>query len=176
MAIGFLAPAVQGLTLITAQTFSATTSVNVNSCFSSTYQNYKLILVITSVSATTPVHMRMRSGTTTNTSSNYYWNRMYIQGTTSTVQSSGTSTEDSMKYVGEFSTGIGTSHIEVFTPFETNTTSIITQSNFNYVPSFPLHTVVSSGQTSVTTSYDGFTLITTGATMTGNLRVYGYNN
>lgn len=184
-AIGTLANAIDstvyglpaaGMSLITAQSFSASSAVNVNSCFSSTYQNYKVMLVITSNSGGGSINMRMRSGTTDNSSANYWYHRVYATG--SSIVSQGNSSADtSLVYISEFNQGISTSSIEVYCPFETQYTAISNQVNFRYNTAGAYqHTVVTTGQVAVTTSYDGFSLIPATGTLTGNLRVYGYKN
>jgi hypothetical protein len=167
-----------GLTLITSQSFSASSAVNINSCFSSNYQNYKVMLIITANTGGGEINMRMRSGTTDNSSANYWYNRIYSTGSSGSIVTQGNSTAaTSISFVNEFSQGISTSSIEVYCPFETKYTAITNQANFRYnVAGAYQHTVSMTGQVDVTNSYDGFSIIPTTGTLTGNIRVFGYKN
>ena len=56
---------------ITTSSFTTSSAVNIDSCFSSTYDNYLILLNIDSVVSTTALQMRFRTGGTTNSSANY---------------------------------------------------------------------------------------------------------
>ena len=53
--------AVQGLTLITSNRFNSVGSVSINNCFNSLYQNYRVLLTLTDVSADSDFTLRYRS-------------------------------------------------------------------------------------------------------------------
>jgi len=125
-----------------AVTFSGASSISLNGCFSSAYDNYKILLELTG-STNNVATMRMRVGGVDNSSANYWNNRVYGQATSVTSQGP-TSADTSFSAVGEFG--------------------------------FYQHSHLKTGQTTVTTSYDGFTLIVNTGTMSGTVRVYGYKN
>ncbi len=50
------------LTLITTQSFSAASAVNVNNCFSATYDNYKVHIQFSASSGSTTLQFRFRAG------------------------------------------------------------------------------------------------------------------
>jgi len=161
-----------GLSLITTSTFSAVTSVSVNNCFTSTYQNYLININVTSIAVTGSLSMRMRVGGSDNSSANYYWAGSYINFTGSPVINSENSSGLATSFLAGFSPTFGTAfQIDVFSPQETVRTGI-----FNRINNTDTNVGASyGGNTSVTTAYDGFTVFA-GSNIAGTLRVYGYAN
>ena len=66
-----VASSASGLTKIAAADFSAITSIDIDSLFSSTYEHYMMVLSCTT-SASASFNLRMRHGGTTITSADYY--------------------------------------------------------------------------------------------------------
>jgi hypothetical protein len=168
-----------GLEHIKTQTFSASTAVNVDSVFSSTYDNYVIELNVTGASASTGVYMRMRTGGTTNANSNYALAgfNSYAGSNILNAANSGGATTD--WYLGDHNTAnySATSfRVEVMQPFLSYRTCIFS-SGFIPVDPLPYYRHV-GGAMSVTTSYDGFALVPNSASfnITGTVRVYGYRN
>ena len=64
------------LSLISATTFSASSAHNVNDVFSSTYDNYLIVLNLDSVSADDYLNLRVRVSGSDLTSGNYNWSLM----------------------------------------------------------------------------------------------------
>ena len=156
------------LTLITSQSFSAVTSVSVNSCFTSTYTRYKVLVSFTSTSAGVDVFAYWRVGGTNNTTGNYNSKTMYAEsaGVWQTIWinsgSAGHWLMPSMQAEG------GYMSLEISNPQQTNyTQAAITTTSSNRM-------VVGGWHFNATTSFDGFSLVGGGATMTGNIKVYGY--
>jgi hypothetical protein len=163
-----------GLTLITTSSFSAAASASVNNCFSATYDQYLILVNMTTMSVSTTLNMRLRVSGSDNTSSNYYFSgpeaATSLTTTITASRSAGLTTG--------FSTGIngtmpGAAAITMHSPFLTEKT------RYNVASISGGGTDVSicnlGGMMSVTTSYDGFTLYGVSASnLTGNVRVYGY--
>jgi len=163
-----------GLTLITTSTFSAAASASVNNCFSATYDQYLILVKMTTMSVSTSLYMRLRVSGGDNASSNYYFSgpeaATSVTTTISASRSAGLTTG--------FATGIngtmpGASSITMHSPFLTEKT------RYNAAAISGGGTDVSisnlGGMMSVTTSYDGFTLYGAAASnLTGSVRVYGY--
>ena len=168
------APAGNGLTLITNQTFTTSAAVNVNDVFSSTYRNYKIIMEITSASASGSTTMRMRVGGADNSAANYFSNRVFGQSAAVTSQGN-TAAGTSIANILEFDTGTSSGSYDIIAPFETANTAIMGLNNFRYT-SFYQHTTMLTGQLTVTTSYTGFSLLPASGTITGRVLVYGYAN
>ena len=161
-----------GLSLITTSTFSAVTSVSVNNCFTSTYQNYLININLTSIAVQGNLTMRMRVGGTDNASANYYWGGNYVNFTgaavTTASNSAGLATSFFLGFPPTFGSAI---RVDVFSPQETIRTSIFNKSSNTDADV----TTGYGGNTSVTTAYDGFTVLA-GSNIAGTLRVYGYAN
>jgi hypothetical protein len=149
--------------------FSAASIVSLNDVFSSTYENYKILLNITSAATQDAIFMRLRVAGSDNSSNNYYWSLIYQNVSGGTTPSGANSNNLSSSFRVGYSSTNARSLIEVFSPFATSQTSFNAQ-NGNNNSDFALQ----GGNTSVTTSYTGFTLIFAGNT-TGSVSVYGYN-
>ncbi len=160
----------QGLTLISTTSFSAVTSVSVNDVFSTTYDNY--MIVVSNLSCATSVNdlqLRLRVAGADNSSNNY---------------------ERGRYYVGAFATtGAGNENSTLSSSFlclQMNNTIQQGVTIFMQNPFLTANTVASSigsgllfdlngGVTTVTTSYTGFTFITAaGGNIAGSISVYGY--
>jgi hypothetical protein len=159
-------------------TFSGSSTVSVNGIFSSTYDNYKLIINMTNNSVNGSLWLRMRTAGTDNSSSNYTYaglNSYSGSSITNAITSGGTQTffiasnMDTVYYPNMPVT------FDIFQPFLTYRTAyygfipnpVNPQSYFSYV----------GGAMSVTTSYDGFSIFNgNGGTISGSMRVYGYRN
>jgi hypothetical protein len=166
-----------GLTLITNQTFSSSSAVNVNDVFSSTYRNYRVVMEITSANPTpgsNGVNMRMRVSGTDNSSANYFSDRVFGQNTSVGSQGN-TSAATNFPAVLEYEVGTANGVYDVIAPFESANTAITGLNQFRYT-SFYQHTTMLTGQMTVSTSYTGFSLIPASGTITGRVLVYGYAN
>jgi hypothetical protein len=164
------ASAASGLVLITSQAFTTSTAINVNSVFSSTYTNYKVIIRTTATTAggDSGVTMRLRvSGTDATT--NYSQQRFYSFGTT--IGGDLTTAWTPLEYNPTYPIQVG--EIELYNPAVASITyglgSLPKINNaavaVNISGSF-YHTTA--------TAYDGFTLIPSSGNITGTVEVYGY--
>jgi hypothetical protein len=154
---------------------SAVSSVDVTSCFSSTYTNYRVLLNnIGGLTGGMNMGVRLLSGATATTTA-YYGVLMYASVTVSGAYASATDNNgSSFSFVA--SVGLGSvcqSAFDIGSPYETKQTNI-GPSNF----------VATVGKTDIgyyvgglynTTSYDGFRVLPNIGTMTGGtITVYGY--
>jgi hypothetical protein len=161
-----------GITKILATTFSAVSSYTAPAnTFSATYNQYTILLEITSQSASTDNQLRLRSGSTDETSSNY--TRQIIEGSSSSAGASqstttfwnlgGSSTNTRFAYRADFFNPFGTGqHLFLSQVFRLNSSS-----------AFVLES--QGGRLDTATSYDSFTLYPASGTITGRIAVYGYN-
>jgi hypothetical protein len=154
---------------ILASSFTAQTSVSVNTVFSSTFQNYQILINITA-SSTAELRMRYRSGTTDNTSSNYRQGFMYVGNVVSQAFGSGNNILDTSQNLGDTNSTAGSS-VEIFSfaPNQTAVTKTLTRLSGS-------NAFVGSGALTVTTAYNGFTIFPSTGTITGTIRVYGMRN
>lgn len=162
-----------GLVFIDRQAFSGVSSLSLSSKFSSSYDNYKIFLRIDSLSASTVVYSRLRSGGTDNTSSNYRGGRTYQVGNTSTPLGDSTGTGTFFANITELSSQSGYMSMDLYAPYLTAYTAYNAFANF-YYSAFGQHNQIEGGQMSVNTSYDGITFYPGSGTMTGEVYLYGY--
>ena len=166
------APAGGGaLTLITSTTITAATSLSVNSCFTSTYDNYRINIVLTAGSIdNTDVSIKLRAaGSDTSTN---YTQLGYRIDSALTRDSDALGTDEWL--LGNFDKDhIGQYTLEVANPNKaTFTTAIITgigRYNGNRTIWF------NGSYQDAATQFDGFTLLANG-NITGTIRIYGYQN
>jgi len=146
-------------------TFSSTSSMTVNGAFSSTYDNYRMI--ISNCVGSTSLSLRFSLNGLT--SGVYNWAAPY--GTTSaTVVGDGTS---GATYWVICSVDVGdanSSTIDIYGPFLAKRTGMSGTGNGANVVS------LYGGQAVDTNSRTGFTIITNTGTVSGTLRLYGYRN
>jgi hypothetical protein len=149
---------------------SGVASQTINSIFSSTYANYRILFAITN---TTAVDLRFRftiGGT--NTTTNYA--RTGIGSTTGGAAFYWyTNTSTDAWIIGD-TTGTNGSH---FTSLDIHNPNVAanTGGNGNYIRSDGQTANFGGFQTS-SNQFDGFNLQPGSGTMTGTIRVYGYNN
>lgn len=156
-----------GLVFIQKGTFSASTAVNVNSCFSTTYDNYRVLVKVTGASVVNgEVRLRMRSGSTDNSSSNYNYQRLYAQS--SSVGGSA-ATNQTSAIMGPQNTALSWFATDIWSPFLAENTGYVTVSSYNQtnIDNF-------SGAHKVASSFDGFTMFPDAGNITGEVWVYGY--
>ena len=160
-----------GFIPIVSGSFSAATTVNVNNCFSSTYDTYLVSFYTTSAGNTGTLKMRVGG---VDSSTQYYDSKLTTSGTTGT-------------------TVTGSLQSNVTTGFKVTPTAVQSVYNVNLIITNPAlasttfysglpvygndsspstNLDVSAGKHNVSTAYDGFTLTFAGST-TGNYRVYG---
>ena len=156
-----------GLTLITANSFSAVSSVSINNCFSATYRNY-LVEISATATAAMLLDIRLRVGGSDNSAASYDEQELLVYQTTVAGTQNLNQTAGLITSMGPSSTNAVS--MRIYDPFETATTSIMTQSaSARNDARVYLHTVNHDDST----SFDGFSLLVNTGTITGILRVYG---
>ena len=160
-----------GLTYITGATFTTSSAVNVNNCFSATYKNYLILGSITSNSTQVNVGIRMRASGTDNTTSDY--DRSSISNFSANLTGGNSLNQSSWtEVISTYASSTGNNfRIEMFNPFATeNTTGFATSTSFD---SSNNNQQLVGLDKPVTTSFDGFSLIANTGTITGYYKVYG---
>ena len=154
-----------------AVTFTGVTNVSLNGVFSSTYDNYRV--VITSQGSITAQNylVRYRTAGSDNSTSNYNTTRVDIS--TGTV-SSNFDTGQTSQNIGVTATANDQLIIgEIFRP----NLSALTLSNFqNWGTALTNILRLTGGYHNATTVFDGLTLFPATGNITGVIRVYGYQN
>lgn len=166
-----------GLVYITqAATTTASSSLSISGCFSSTYLNYRVVGNITGSAIANKFYYAYRLSTTDARTANYQWvnNAIYMSGGSAGTSTIGgqNATEAGIGYKGT-SAGYGTGFvIDFYSPFSTGQYKSATHQASAAAASID---VTQGGSSySVTTSYDGFTLISESGTMSISAKVYGY--
>lgn len=164
-----------GLTLLDETTFSAASSVSVDNVFSSTYENYRIVLNITAYSASGFSLMRLRAASTDDTTANAY--RSAGRSETNAPGNSSeefTSTSWHVLYSGGATAQCG-GVVDLFRPAVADETiawitalALMSATGVAHIEWAATH--------DQNTAYDGFTLIPASGTFTGTCRVYGYQN
>ena len=160
---------VGGLVHIETQTFTATSAVNFNNVFSSTYDNYRLLINISTASTGNDLRFRMRLATTDNTTSNYNHQGVLFSSTTLT----------GFRVTGETSGRFGTvdnakrsaTSIDLFSPNLSQTTNFNSHDTLDQAT--PTLRMI-SGAHNVASEFDGITILVVSGNMTGTCSIYGY--
>jgi hypothetical protein len=166
------APQEAGLTLISSDTFSAVSSVSVSGCFSATYDNYLIMLTgVQGSSASTIINMRMRSGSTDATGSDY--SRQFILGNGSGISGNRTTTTNFEAISRSTTSDVNYAKIEIFDPFRAIITKAVACDSEG-LNGGSIRLFLATHDHNVATSYDGFTLFPAAGTFGGTVKVYGY--
>ena len=164
-----------GLVFINSATFSAVSTVSFAAdTFTSTYDNYRVMLNITSASAASNIRYRMRAAGSDNTTSNYA-----VAGKVRTyagVDSSYDTVGDTGGYLFGTSIALGLqTPIDIFSPKLVQRTALTQIANGAISGGGDAY-VTMGNAFNATTSFDSMTIYPTSGTITGNYRVYGYTN
>ena len=158
------------LVRITTSSFSSATAASVDSVFSSTYDNYLILLNVETTSGSNAMNLRFRTSGSDNTTSNYGSGWMYQAfGTGGTSGNLGSAAATNLAYIQDI-TGYPTSNVmTVFNPFAIKNTfaSWSTVQGNNYRSTGGL-------EFKATTSFDGISFICAAGTFGGTISVYGY--
>ncbi len=164
-----------GLELITSATFSGTTN-NVPYIFSSTYDNYRVVINNMTIGAAGYFSFRMLNGTTAFGSAQYYSAARGFDSNANArdLNAAGASIGYVQTYFTAAQTNAGSVVMDIVNPFATKVTFFTMQSsNFTY-GGYTSH----NGSVAVDnlTSYDGLQFLQHlgGTTVGGTVRVYGY--
>jgi len=164
-----------GLVYITSGSLSGTTT-NFVGCFTSTYDNYRIVLSSCSMSGDGDIYWRGLVGSTAGTTADYSFamNGLITSGTSFNA----TNAAASLGYTGVSAVGgvgnviVGSSSIDFYGPKLTQRT-FATVNGMGYYSGF----YGRSGMThfNLTTSFDGIQFLSaTASTMSGTVTIYGY--
>jgi len=169
------APTGAGLVLITNQSFTTSSAINVNSVFTSTYRNYRVIVNVTASSAQAGLPMRLRASGTDNSNADYIYagvQNFSNDAVTYTVnENAGTSFPGGLQT--NSTNGASTWEYEIRNP----QASIYTAVNMRFTGSDGSRgsgLVQTVGYFKDTNSFDGFSLNPSSGNMTGRVYVYAY--
>jgi hypothetical protein len=162
--------AVSGWLVKTQTVGTGVSSVSVTGAFSADYDNYRIIYDGGTSTINGSLSLQLAGAAT-----GYYFAVVYNQYTVATALGIGQANVSSYVEAGRMSTQRNSMNIEVFNPFLAAQTGFRSASTDYFTSGF---VVTGGGMLNNTTSYTGFTVLTTGgATLTGGtIRVYGYRN
>lgn len=156
-----------GLDLITAQSFSAVSSVSVNNCFTSTYENYRIVLTSFN-SVETPLLLRLRSAGA-DAATSYFSKLIYSRY-------DGTGVFGDAVRNNSDNLWLGTGAIQRGIVFDVHQPALAAATQFQVVTNDNNAAASGGGRHGTTSAYDGFTLYVTTGNVSGTIRAYGYRN
>lgn len=165
-----------GMWKVTTATATSQATLSINNCFTTDYDNYRVVFTLTAVSGNVNLYWRLRASGT-DSSTGYYWGGLVV-GTLGTSAVNANSPRPAAQVNPSFlSTAIpqGTSTLEISRPH------IAANTPYSYVDCFndtaDQQNRMGGGIHLVSTAYDGITFgVAGGATMSATVRVYGYRN
>lgn len=158
------------LVRITTASFSSATAASVDSVFSSTYDNYLILLNVQTTSGSNAMNLRFRTSGSDNTTSNYGSGWMYQAfGSGGASGNLGSAAGTNLAYIQDI-TGNPTSNVmTVFNPYATQNTfaswSVVQGNNYRSTGGLEFD---------ATTSFDGISFLCAAGTFGGTISVYGY--
>jgi hypothetical protein len=157
-----------------AVTFSGASSISLNGCFNSTFDNYKLLFYCNAASATANINFRFRT-TSDDTGTNYYaassgvnWSNTAVNNNAITQSSFGVSR------VVTGDPGYTSFNFDCIRPYVATYSTLLGGQSMGIVGG-PAHN--HGAFWSVTsTQFTGFSIFMSTGTFGGSIRVYGYKN
>jgi len=153
----------------------STATTNFQSCFTSTYTNYRVIIDSPTISAAGDFYIRYLTGTSTPTSgSSYYWAYRGINSSATTADN--TAAANPYGYLGWSTSGAGGTggiSMDIYQP----NLAVATVATINSSSLAGGSYVIRNGQVAwdATTVFTGFQITSAGApTLTGDVTIYGY--
>lgn len=163
-----------GLDLISSSTFSAVGSVSINNCFTSTYENYRVLLQAYHSAGPVALGLRWRAGGSDQTLSGYY--DAQAGWRTNNTASNYAAAADTRAHIGYIASSVRLSaSFDVIVAQGTNDVTMNGVSNHYDTGSNYQSNILGNRRTSAAAA-DGFTIFPASGTITGTLRVYGYRN
>jgi hypothetical protein len=152
-------------------TFSGCSSVSLNGCFSSAYDNYLVLVSFTGTATSVNMFIRLRaSGTDASGAGTYKF--QYIDGSDTSI--TGARNSDNYILVGtssNTSSMLQSFKVNLYDVFKASPTAIQSESQSNINSGYLRF---SGGSHTVSTSYDGFSIYPGSGNLTGNIEVFGY--
>lgn len=167
-------PTTPGLVLLNTTSFTAVSSQPINSVFSASYRNYRILVTYTAASTDLQVNLRLRVGGVSNSTASSYES----QGSSSiSTTLSNFRDVQSYLYISEIKGiygDIASSTLDIMNPFETQKTKFHGQmTRVNSASAFGSITYNAYHNQAV--SYDGIEILTSTGNVTGVVSIYGYN-
>ena len=164
-----------GLRHIVTKDFSAVSSVSVDGCFTSEFDNYRVLATITTTSAGMNILGRLRASGTDSSAADYSRNLILLSnGSVSGNRATG---QSSWELVNIGSGQRSTMDATVFAPNLAAKTSMRQSFGPNVdSPGTQTRYGLNGFDHSLTSAYDGITLLTSTGTITGTVSIYGHKS
>lgn len=164
-----------GMVLLNTTSFSGVVTQSISDVFSTTYDNYKLVLRLSSAGAAGNLNFRFRVSGADNTANEYYSGFSFDRFTNATGNGGG---NPLTAFVLPAMTSGGTLlsfDLDVFDPFKSTIGTLISYHGLGQDATSG-YSSVGAGFHNVVSSFTGFTLINNGGNLgTGIISVYGFN-
>ena len=167
-----------GLVPVYKTTFSAASSVTASAnVFSSTYTNYRVLVVITAASASTSLLLRLRAGASDFSTGTHYRSQFVVNATAGSAASG--STTDTGFVIGQHFNGTSTYgySVDVYGPNTANAYKAIIAHSASWDgggAAAGTYMQLNAGRVATATQYDSFSLVPASGNITGEVQVYGY--
>ena len=162
--------AASGLTFISRTSISATNTVSINSCFNSTYDHYKILIYLDTITGDNgEILMRLRD--TNDATTNYSAQRLISASTSTSSDVDNNGTDDWLIAVGDKDFPSVWASIELANPNVADPTNYVSQASGATTTHFMN---MMGGWQNSTTQFTGMTLFTSSGNMTGFVDVFGY--
>jgi len=149
--------------------FSGVSTVSLNDVFSTTYDNYRILINATGSTGANVV-IRYRVSGSDNSTANYNEQSVVANGTSITAARATGATSSSVMVIRN--PDPASADVVLSNPFLTSKTLYISNGN---EPETGVFWRIFNGLFNATTSFTGFSLIPNSGTMTGTVSVYGFN-
>jgi hypothetical protein len=151
-------------------TFSGCSSVSLNGVFTSTYDNYKIVIE-TTASSGNYLNFKLRLSAADNSAADYGWGMVNTTNGGSAFQLAGINATSGWNVLRP-GTGRNSCSFDIYSPAIARATMFTGTQSYNDGATVAIAGAI-GGNHSVNTAFDGFTLIHAG-TITGTVSVYGY--
>ena len=164
-----------GMVLVGASTFSSASTVSINNCFTSAYENYVLFIRLTEASATSTISSRLRVGGTDASGGDYFWQD--VSGFGSTAGAGQSSGQTAFSFGTVLNTGADryAYRFDLYGPQLAVKTLGLYEGGYQNNGGTYITNQINTVHTA-STSYDGISFYPSSGTITGTIRVYGYRN
>jgi len=161
-----------GMWLVTTQTFTATSDLNIDNCFTSDFENYRIVGRFSSSNNGISVNFRWRTSSGDDTGA-YYWRRGFYYTTGVFDLSQSGQTSDFICNASNTASAITSFSMDVYTP---QSSSFRTNYNLqSYENNTPL-SVWNQGAYVNPVAHTGISIYPAAGTFTGKISIYGYRN
>lgn len=172
--LSLLPPPVEAFDYINKLTISAASSANIDNVFSSDYDHYLLLQDLDGTQNSQEIELRLRSSGS-NSSASYNRQRIAFDGTLS-----GGRVTAANSIIWTWNSGTASDAnppvgwMMISNPFQSVITTGFSYGTILFEEPSNSRTYLHWHSHGITTSYDGFGVLTTGGTLTGSIEVYGW--